>query len=89
MRHAIGRFLREGSQFKTEFRRQIRMLIIITLGFTIAFSWRQTVFDLSQSFVQFITHVQGSAKLTILTSTFITLLGLLIIYLAAHFLKDG
>ena len=87
MHHLVHHALRDGSQFKREFRRQIRMLIIVTLGFTIAFTWRQTVFDLSQNFVKFITHVQGSSALSILTSAFITILCLLIIYLTAHFLK--
>ena len=84
---SINGLSREVSQFKREFRRQIRMLIIVALGFTIAFTWRQTVFDISQNFVKFITKIQGSSTLSILTSLFITILSLLIIYVVAHFLK--
>jgi len=87
MFNSVNGVSREISQFKREFRRQIRTLIIVTLGFTIAFTWRQTVFDLSQNFVKFITNIQGSSTLSVLTSVFITLLSLLLIYVAAHFLK--
>ena len=89
MRNKILRSLREGSAFKREFKIQIRMLVIITLGFTIAFTWRQTVFDASQELVQFFINVKDSTTLSILTSLFITIFSLLIIYLTAHFLKDG
>ncbi len=74
--------------FNKELKKQIRFLVIITLGFTIAFTWRQTIFDLSISFVKFITHVQNSSALSIYASIFITLLSIGLIYLASHFLKD-
>jgi hypothetical protein len=89
MRHKIVRSLRTGNKFRREFRRQIRMLIMVTLGFTIAFTWRQTIFDTSQSIVSFFLHIQDSAALSILTSIFITLLAVLLVYLTAHLLKDG
>lgn len=89
MRQKIEYSLRRGQKFKKEFRRQIRMLIIITLGFTIAFTWRQTLFDASQLMVQFLTHVSNSTTLSVLTSLFITLLSVFLIYLTAHFLKEG
>ena len=87
MKYRFLRLMRRGKRFKREFRKELRLLIVITLGFTIAFTWRQTIFDLSQNFVQFITNVQSSALSTILTSTFITLLSVLLIRLTSHFLK--
>ncbi|HIG93994.1 MAG: hypothetical protein QT05_C0017G0004 [archaeon GW2011_AR13] len=78
-----------GKKFKSEFRRQFRLLVVITLGFTIAFTWRQTVFDLSQSFIKFITHIENISISSILTSIFITLISVFFIYLTSHFLKDG
>ncbi len=89
MKRKIISSLKAGAKFKKEFRRQIRMLIIVTLGFTIAFSWRQTVFDASQSIVQFFTNVQSSTALSVLTSLFITIVAVILIYLAAHYLKDN
>jgi len=88
MRKKIRGIFSAEKQFKREFRRQIRLLITVTLGFTIAFTWRQTVFDLSQTFVEFVTNVQNSAISTILTSTFITLVSIVFIYMAAQWLKD-
>jgi len=89
MRKKIFNFFIRGKRFKKEFRRQIRMLIIITLGFTIAFTWRQTVFDLSQNFVQFITSIKNSSILSILTSVFITLISILLIYLTSYYLRNN
>ena len=89
MKHKITRSIRTGNRFRKEFRRQIRMLIIVTLGFTIAFTWRQTLFDVSQFMVNLFLHIQDSTALSILTSLFITLLSVLLVYLTAHFLKDG
>ena len=88
MRQRIRSAFIVGKRFKREFRRQIRMLITFSLGFTIAFTWRQAVFDLSKTFVGFITHIKDSATLTILTSIFVTLFAVLIIILATHILQD-
>lgn len=89
MRRRITRSIRAGEKFKKEFRKQIRMLIMVTLGFTIAFTWRQTIFDASQSIVQFFLDVQNSTTLSILTSLLITFISIFLIYLTAHFLKDN
>jgi len=65
------------------------MLIIVSLGFTIAFTWRQTIFDASQSIVQFFIDIQSSTTLSVLTSLLITIISIFLIYLTAHFLKDN
>jgi len=88
MKKRLYNFFVGGKKFKKEFKRQARLLVIITLGFTIAFAWRQTIFDLSQSFVQVIIKVESSTLLTILTSLFITILSLILIYFTSHLLKD-
>jgi hypothetical protein len=74
--------------FKREFRRQLRLLIIITLGFTIAFTWRQTIFDLSLNFISYLTNITNNSELDILASTLITAVSLIVIYITAHILKD-
>ena len=84
----IKHFFVGGRHFQAEFRRQIRMLIVVTLGFTIAFTWRQTLFDVVQTAVEFFTNIQNSATLSILTSTATTLIALLVIYFASKFLQD-
>ena len=70
-----------------EFRRQLRFLIIITLGFTIAFSWRQTIFDSVQSIILAITNIQNLATSSILTSITITIISILLIYLTSRLLR--
>jgi|TARA_Y100000034_G_C6876281_1_gene400814 hypothetical protein len=89
MRDRLYSFFIGGKRFENEFRRQLRLLIVLTLGFTIAFTWRQTLFDASQALVQLIIDVKGSTSLSILTSTFITIISILLIYLTAHFLKEN
>lgn len=88
IKKSLHHFFVGGDNFKKEFRRQMRLLIIITLGFTIAFTWRQTVFDISQEIVSWITHIQESALSSVLTSTFITLISLIVIYITSKLLKD-
>jgi hypothetical protein len=85
----IKHILFKGRYFRGEFKRQTRAFIIVTLAFTIAFTWRQTLFDVVQTAVQFVLNIQNSATLSILTSTTITLLSIFIIYLTSHWLKDG
>ncbi|MBU2562276.1 MAG: hypothetical protein KKF68_01280 [Nanoarchaeota archaeon] len=89
MRKKLSNFFTLGKRFKREFRRQMRSLIIIALGFTIAFTWRQTIFDLSQSMIQFITKVENSNSLSIYTSIFITFLCIVLICSVAYILKDN
>ncbi len=88
MKKRLYNFFIGGRQFHNEFRKQMRLLIVFTLGFTIAFTWRQTIFDLSQSFIQFITNIKDSKLSSILTSTFITIISIILIYLTSHFLKE-
>ena len=89
MIHRTKRFFIEKKRFRNEFRRQIRLLLIITLGFTIAFTWRQTVFDASQAFVKFITHIQNPTASSTITSIFITLVCVALIYLLSYILRDS
>lgn len=86
MKEHIKRFLFGGDSRKQDFFAQIKSLVVFTLGFTIAFSWRQTTFDVSEKLVQMLVNVQNSTALSILTSTFITIISVLIIWLIVKFL---
>ena len=88
MRGRLYKFLLGRRIFKKEFKKQLRLLIIITFGFTIAFTWRQTIFDISTEFVGFLTNIKDSSLLSIVSSIFITLMSILLIYLTSHFLKE-
>jgi len=84
----IKNFIFPGRKFKKEVQRQIRMLITITFGFTIAFTWRQTIFDISESLIQSFFNVDNSSTLSLMASIFITLISIFIIYLSAYYLKE-
>ena len=88
MRHRIKTFFMGGESFKKEVKKQVRILILFTLGFTIAFTWRQTIFDITESLVILITHIQGETSLSILTSFSITVISLILIWVTARFLQD-
>ena len=89
MRQGISGFFHIERRFKKEFKREIRLLVIVTLAFTIAFSWRQTIFDISKDFIQFMTHFQNLAALSVLTSTFITLTSILLIIFVSFAIRDN
>ncbi len=89
MKKRLYRFFVKGQSHEREFKNQLRLLILFTLGFTIAFTWRQTIFDISQTFVQFLTNITNLNSLTVLTSIFITLISVLLIYLTSYFLREN
>lgn len=88
MNERIKRFLFGGDSFKKDFISQIKSLVVFTLGFTIAFSWRQTIFDTTEKIVESILKIQSSSALSILTSTFITIFSVIIIWIILKFLDD-
>lgn len=87
MRRSIWNYIGT-KNIKKEFRRQLKLLITFTLGFTIAFTWRQTIFDLSLALVAFMTNIKNSSTLSILSSSLITIISLVLIYLTSHWLKE-
>ena len=89
MKKRLYNFFVGGKEFEKEFKRQLRMFINITFGFTIAFTWRQTIFDVSQSFISFLFHPKNSYLSSIITSIFITLISIFLIFLSSHFLKQA
>jgi len=88
MKRKLYEYVIGGQNFKKEVKRQIRLLIILTLGFTIAFSWRQTIFDGIQFLVDKILKIEHAVTSSIVTSVFITIISLALIYFLAHVLKD-
>jgi hypothetical protein len=83
----LNHFFIGGENFRKEFIKQVRLLIVVTIGFTIAFSWRQTTFDAAQTLVQKLTSTNGVSS-SVLTSLFITLVGVLILILSSFYLKE-
>ena len=87
MRQRISKYFSRNG-YRREFRRELRLLIVVTLGFTIGFTWRETIFDVSWAFIHWITNIQGTPALSILTSIFITLICLGLIYITSYLLKE-
>lgn len=86
MNGGISKYFYVGSKYRTEFRKQMRTFIVFTLGFTIAFSWRETIFDGSKKIVKWLTGTNKSGSFG--ASIFITLVSVLLIFLTAQWLKD-
>lgn len=81
--------LKTRRSFKKEFRRQIKMAIVAAVGFTIAFSWRQAIFDTFQSFVVRFLDVQPGHYLSENYTAFaITIAGVLVIFITSKLLRD-
>lgn len=81
----ISNYTTIGSNYKEEFRTQLRMFIMFTLGFTIAFTWREYMFEGSKKFVIWLTKTQGSGAF--LAAIFITIMCFLFMFLTARWLK--
>ena len=81
-------FIVHGRSFKRDFRHQLKTLIVVGAGFTIAFTWRQTIFDISERAVQFFTNIRDSSVLSLATSIFTTLFSLVVVLLIIYLLKD-
>ena len=88
LKETLRTFFIGGERFKREIREEIKLLIILSLGFGIAFSWRQTAFDAFESVVKSITNIQNSTLANILTSSVITLVSLIVIFLVSKFMQD-
>lgn len=76
-----------GEKYKDEFRKQMRSVIVLTLGFSIAFAWREAIFDWSKSVTAWITHSTNGGTATG-AAIFITLVCVLLIILTSRWLKD-
>ena len=74
--------------FQKELKKEIRMLVVVTIGFTIAFSWRQTIFDASIAFIKKLFSITNEINASMVASLFITIVGLLLIVLSSKYLKE-
>ncbi len=75
--------------FKREFKRQIRLAIMAAIGFTIAFAWRNAVFETFQSFVSRFLDITPDHYLTeTYTAVGVSLLGVIFIFITSKLLRD-
>jgi len=83
------KFKKPKKSFRNEFRRQIRLAMTAAIGFTIAFAWREAVFQSFQNVVSRALDLAPEHFTTqIYTATTITVAGVLLILLTSRILKD-
>jgi putative Mn2+ efflux pump MntP len=76
--------------FRLEFKRQIRIAVVAAIGFSIAFAWRNAVFDAFQSFVaRFLDVPIGHYLSEVYTAIAITIAGVILIMLTSKLLKES
>ena len=81
--------LKTRRSYKKELRRQIRLAITAAIGFTVAFAWRNAIFDSAQSFVSRLLDLNPGHYMTeTYTAIFLTLFGVLLIFLTARILRE-
>lgn len=74
--------------FKKEFKKQLRFAIAAAVGFSIAFAWRQSIFDTFQNYVaRFIGIPVGHYMTEVYTAVAITAAGVLILMVTSRLLK--
>lgn len=82
--------LKTSRSFKKEFRKQLRFAITAAIGFTIAYSWRNAIFDSVLNFVSQILNLAPSHFTTELYTAFlISILGVLCIFITSKLLKEN
>lgn len=85
----IHQMIKTKRSFKQEFKKQIRFAITAAIGFTIAFAWREAVFDLFLNFTSRVLDLSFEHYSTkIYTAILITILGVLLIFLTSKILKE-
>jgi len=89
MERGLLNYIIHGKSFRKDFRKQLKTLVVVGAGFTIAFTWRQTIFDISKRIVEFVTNIKDSSVLSIATSIFTTIFSLLLVLLVIYLLKDS
>jgi hypothetical protein len=81
--------LKTKRSFRQEFKKQIRFAITAAIGFTIAFAWREAVFDMFLSFTSRVLDLSIEHYSTkIYAAISITLFGVLLIFLTSKILKE-
>lgn len=83
------RLLQTKRSFRKEFKRQIRMALVAAIGFTIAFAWKEAIYDTFNNYVARFLEVSPDHYLTHnYTAAVITIFGVLVILVTSKILRD-
>jgi len=82
-------FTKTSRSFKKEFKKQLRFAIMAAVGFSIAFAWRESIFDTFLNFVSRFLDVPPEQYLTeVYTALAITIAGVILIFITSKLIKD-
>jgi len=85
----LHQFMQKSKSFKKELKKQLRFAITAAIGFSIAFAWRESIFDMFKSFVsRFFDLTPEHYSTEIYTAVVITVTGVVLIFLTSKLLKD-
>lgn len=84
----MGRKFQVRKSFKKEFKKQLRFAIMAAIGFTIAFAWRDAVYNSASSVVDKFTNAADFVLSEIYTAIFITIIGVVLLLFTSKILKD-
>lgn len=82
------RILKTKRSFRKEFRRQLRFAIAAAVGFTIAFSWRNAVYNSTRDIIVKISDYSNDVSTEIVTALFVTFLGVIFILISSRLLRE-
>lgn len=74
--------------FRKELKRQIRYAIAAAVGFIIIYAWRESIINITQSFVEKFIETTKTTSSNIFSALLITIIGVLIIIISSKILKD-
>jgi hypothetical protein len=74
-------------KFKKEFKRQLRMAIAAAIGFTIAFSWKEFVLEITKDWIANISQISGINIVNFYSALAITFIGVLLIIVSSRMLE--
>jgi putative Mn2+ efflux pump MntP len=81
--------LRTHRSFRKELKKQLRLAITAAIGFSIAYGWRNAIFDSFQSFIsRFFDIPLGHYMTEVYTATALTIVGVVLIFITAKLLKE-
>ncbi len=81
--------LKTNKSFKKEFKKQLRFAITAAIGFSIAYAWRNAIYDSMQNYVARILDVVPNHYLTeVYTALTLTALGVLLIFITSQILSE-
>lgn len=81
--------LKTSRSFIKEFKKQLRFAITAAIGFSIAFAWRESIFDTFLNFVSRFMDIPPAHYLTeVYTALTITIFGVIIVFITSKILKD-